>query len=307
MFGAQITFLWQVLDYEGNRWRILGAAPEYVQYTDFVTKQRYHTTGYSTADGLGSYFATRQTVDCPRLAKCFRGAQTAIPALFQQETRTEDHTGFDFLGTLNCHSYCCNHTCLKALHENHLGIAAMKKTAWSLFLLPNVAAETERLVWACAVCIEAAPMPRRHMPVPWPVLNKRWSCLHLDFAGPLDVHMILVAVDAITQWIEAPPLRSATSETTVDALRVIFARFSLLRTAVTDNGTQFTSAFFWDLMDRNQIQHLTVAPYHPQSNGSAERAVRTVKEGLKKTRLTITDKAHQIRLTRMWTVYSWMH
>ncbi len=35
-------------------------------------------------------------------------------------------------------------------------------------------------------------------------------------------------------------------------------------------------------MKQNGIQHLTTAPYHPSSYGLAERAVQTVKEGLKK-------------------------
>lgn len=95
-------------------------------------------------------------------------------------------------------------------------------------------------------------------------------------------------------------MKSATSETTVDALRVIFTRFGLPRTVVTNNGTQFTSDFFRDFMDRNQIQHLTTSPYHhPQSNGLAERAVRTVKEGLKKMR----QGKLQTRLSRFLCSY----
>ena len=44
-------------------------------------------------------------------------------------------------------------------------------------------------------------------------------------------------------------------------------------------------------MDMNGIKHLTTAPYHPASNGLAERAVQTVKTGLKKmTAGNIEDK-----------------
>ena len=37
-----------------------------------------------------------------------------------------------------------------------------------------------------------------------------------------------------------------------------------------------------ELMKRNGIKHVKVAPYHPASNGLAERAVRVFKEGFEK-------------------------
>ncbi|XP_037515829.1 uncharacterized protein K02A2.6-like [Rhipicephalus sanguineus] len=98
----------------------------------------------------------------------------------------------------------------------------------------------------------------------------------------MDGHMVLVIVDSETKWIEAVPMKIATSETTVRALRSIFARFGLPKTFVSDNGPQFVSGFFREFLARNKVQQLTTAPYHPQSNGLAERAVRTLKEGLKK-------------------------
>ena len=44
----------------------------------------------------------------------------------------------------------------------------------------------------------------------------------------------------------------------------------------------FTSQEFQQFMDMNGIKHLTTASYHPASNGLAERAVQTLKTGLKK-------------------------
>lgn len=107
----------------------------------------------------------------------------------------------------------------------------------------------------------------------------------MDFAGPLEGHMIFVLVDAETKWIEAVPLRTATAATTVDTLRCIFARFGLPRTVVSDNGPQFTSAETARFFRENGVRHITTAPYYPQSNGLAERAVRTIKEGLKKSQV----------------------
>jgi len=53
----------------------------------------------------------------------------------------------------------------------------------------------------------------------------------------------------------------------------------LPRTVVSDNGSVFTSSEF---DQKNGICHIRTAPYHPASNGLAERAVQTLKQGLKK-------------------------
>ena len=60
---------------------------------------------------------------------------------------------------------------------------------------------------------------------------------------------------------------------------------------VTDNGPTFVSAEFEQFLRKNGIRHKTSAPYHPTSNGLAERAVQIVKRGVKKLKLdTLQDK-----------------
>lgn len=62
----------------------------------------------------------------------------------------------------------------------------------------------------------------------------------------------------------------------------IHQRFGNPDILVSDNGTQFTSGQFQMFWCKNGITHIRTAPYHPQSNGQAERFVDSLKRGLKK-------------------------
>ena len=65
-------------------------------------------------------------------------------------------------------------------------------------------------------------------------------------------------------------------------IRSMLARFGLPEIMVTDNVTCFTSSDFTEFARRNQIHYMRTAPYHPSSNGLAERAVQIFKLGMKK-------------------------
>lgn len=74
-----------------------------------------------------------------------------------------------------------------------------------------------------------------------------------------------------------------TSRTTIDTLRSIFATHGLPEVIASDNSTAFTRAEFQCFTKQNWIRHIKTAPYHPSSNGLAERAVQTFKSALKKS------------------------
>ena len=77
------------------------------------------------------------------------------------------------------------------------------------------------------------------------------------------------------------PMETTTSTKTTQALRTIFARWGLPDQIVSNNGPQFTSTEFQKFCRVNGVKHILVAPYHPRSNGEAERFVKPFKHALK--------------------------
>ena len=110
--------------------------------------------------------------------------------------------------------------------------------------------------------------------------------------------MYLILIDAHSKWIEAFQTNTTTSTAVITELRTVYAKFGLPEMIVTDNGSNFVSAEFEDFLRKNGIRHITSAPYHPSSNGLAERAVQIVKKGLKKVvQGSISDRLAKILFT----------
>ena len=103
----------------------------------------------------------------------------------------------------------------------------------------------------------------------------------MDFAGPIRGKMYFVVIDSYTKWIEVVPMIKTTSSRIKEELFRIFSRFGLPMQVVSDNAPNFVSEEIRQFMTRNGIRHTTIAPYHPSSNGAAERAVSLVKKAIK--------------------------
>ncbi len=93
---------------------------------------------------------------------------------------------------------------------------------------------------------------------------------------------ILVIVDNCTRECLGLPLFMAganvTSEMIVEALRVLLP--PELRFLISDRGTHFKANAFKTLVLSEKFIHVLIARHRPESNGIAERFVRTLKEWL---------------------------
>jgi transposase InsO family protein len=93
---------------------------------------------------------------------------------------------------------------------------------------------------------------------------------------------ILVITDNCTRQCLGLPLfvagANVTSEMVVDALHTLLP--AELQFLISDRGVHFTAQAFKELARTKDFVHVEIARHRPQSNGIAERFVRTLKEWL---------------------------
>ena len=108
--------------------------------------------------------------------------------------------------------------------------------------------------------------------------------------------MIAIVHSIYSQSVHAPALNAGlmdnhaeryctSTKATTTLLEEDFAHFGYPHTIVSDNATTISSAEFQEWCHYRGIKHLTGAPYHPATNGAAERLVQSFKQSLKKSKL----------------------
>ena len=172
---------------------------------------------------------------------------------------------------------CFHEQVLTELHAGHPGVVRMKSLARLHVWWPHVDESVAHVVRNCSNCQSTRNRPSQAPLYSWAWPSAPWQRLHMDFAGPFMGKMFLLVIDSNSKWLEAELMPSTTSKATIEKLREMFARYGNPEQLVSDNGPQFTSHEFAEFMKRNGIKHILVAPYHPRSNGQAERFVQTFK------------------------------
>ena len=170
---------------------------------------------------------------------------------------------------------------LAQLHVGHNGISAMKAEARNWIWWPKLDQDISEITKACSVCFKNF-QSSQEVTLSWPETGKSWCRLHMDYAGPINGNYFLVIVDSHSKFMDVHVTKSTSSTVTISMLRKTFCNFGLPDIVVSDNASYFVSEEMEAFFRKNGIKHMTPAPYNPSSNGLAERAVKTFKEGLNK-------------------------
>nr|XP_023017504.1 uncharacterized protein K02A2.6-like [Leptinotarsa decemlineata] len=157
----------------------------------------------------------------------------------------------------------------------------MKLRARSDFWWSNINDHIEQFVSQCQACQILSNREKNVSISAWEKSERNFSRIHVDFFD-LEGYKFFLVIDTTSKWLEIFRMNGTNALKTIVRLREVFSRFGLPEVLVADNGPPFNSEKFHQFCRSNGIHVINTPPYHPESNGSAEKCVSTAKKSLKK-------------------------
>ena len=183
-----------------------------------------------------------------------------------------------------------------AIHGlGHPGVERTRQAVCAKFVWPSIRQDVSRWARECQDCQRSKI--KRHTVPPigeFAVPEKRFQHWNVDIVTlPLSngYRHLLTAVDRLTRWPLAIPMKDISAATVIDAFtHGLIATFGIPQSVTTDNGSQFQSTIWQQLLQTWGIKSHFTTPYHPQSNGLVERFHRRLKEALNALVAAESDK-----------------
>jgi len=175
----------------------------------------------------------------------------------------------------------------------HLGprktLTYLKEYVWWETMSPDVQAFCN----SCITCQKSKPPTQKPYGLlnPLSVPSKPWDAIGVDFMGPLPeskdrngkYDSITVIIDLLTAMVHIVPSR--TDYTAKDIAELMFHEVyrlhGLPRAIISDRDVLFTSLFWTHLNKLIGVRQKMSSAYHPEMDGSTERANRTVGQMLR--------------------------
>ncbi|KAJ8038132.1 hypothetical protein HOLleu_19119 [Holothuria leucospilota] len=182
---------------------------------------------------------------------------------------------------------------LSIAHEmpfaGHLGVNKTYHRILNHFYWPKLKSDVAKF---CKTChsYQMVGKPNQNIPAaplkPIPAFEEPFSRVIIDCVGPLPKsraghQYILTIMCASTRFPEAIPLRNIKARTVLQALLKFFTLFGLPKEIQSDQGSNFMSTVFQQMLYELGIDQIKSSAYHPESQGALERFHQTLKNMLK--------------------------
>ena len=169
--------------------------------------------------------------------------------------------------------------------SGHLGINKTYQKIINHFYWPGVRKDVVEFCNTCHTC-QVIGKPNQTIPKaplkPIPAFEEPFSRILINCVGPLPKtkkgnQYLLTIMCASTRFPEAVPLRNITTKTVVQALTKFFTLVGLPKSIQSDQGSNFMSGIFQQVMHELKIKQYKSTAYHPESQGALERFHQTLK------------------------------
>ena len=178
---------------------------------------------------------------------------------------------------------------LNLAHETpmsgHLGVNKTYHKILNHFYWPGLKSDVSQHCKSCHTC-QMVGKPNQTIPKaqlqPIPAFDEPFSRVIIDCVGPLPktkkgCEYLLTIMCASTRFPEAIPLRNIKAKTIVNALVKFFTFVGLPKSIQSDQGSNFMSGIFQQVMYELGIKQYKSSAYHPESQGALERFHQTLK------------------------------
>ena len=181
------------------------------------------------------------------------------------------------------------HEILSIAHESpmsgHLGINKTYHKIINHFYWPGLKLDVSKYCKTCHTC-QMVGKPNQTIPKaqlqPIPAFDEPFSRILIDCVGPLPRtksgnEYLLTIMCTSTRFCEAIPLRNIKTKSIVKALIKFFTFVDLPKSVQSDQGSNFMSGIFRQVMHELGIKQYRSSAYHPESQGALERFHQTLK------------------------------
>ena len=178
---------------------------------------------------------------------------------------------------------------LNLAHETpmsgHLGVNKTYHKILNHFFWPGLKSDVSQHCKSCHTC-QMVGKPNQTIPKaslqPIPAFDEPFSRFIIDCVGTLPktksgCQYLLTIMCASTRFPEAIPFRNIKTKTIVKALVKFFTFVGLPRSVQSDQGSNFMSGIFQQVMHELGIKQYKSSAYHPESQGALERFHQTLK------------------------------
>ena len=169
--------------------------------------------------------------------------------------------------------------------SGHLGINKTYHKIINHFYWPGLKSDVSKYCKTCHTC-QMVGKPNQTIPKaqlqPILAFDEPFSRILIDCVGPLPRtksgnEYLLTIMCTSTRFPEAIPLRNIKTKSIVKVLIKFFTFVGLPKSVQSDQGSNFMSGIFQQVMHELGIKQYRSSAYHPESQGALERFHQTLK------------------------------